>query len=40
MINAVTFRTALKAVAKNSKNMSSGMYNLNYAKYEDAKRII
>ena len=29
MVNAVTFRTAFKAVAKNSENMSSRMYNVS-----------
>jgi hypothetical protein len=36
MVNAETFRTALKAVGKNSENMSSKIYNFNYAKYKDA----
>ena len=29
MVNTGTFRTALKAVEKNSKNMSSKIYNLS-----------
>jgi hypothetical protein len=29
MVNAETFRTALKAVGKNSKNMSSKIYNFS-----------
>ena len=32
MVNAETFRTALKAMGKNSKYMSSKVYNFNYAK--------
>jgi hypothetical protein len=34
MVKAGTFRAALKAVKRNSKNMSSRF--LNYAKYKDA----
>ena len=29
MVNGVTFRTALKAVGKNSENMSSKIYNFS-----------
>ena len=29
MLNSVTFRTALKAVGKNSENMSSKIYNFS-----------
>jgi hypothetical protein len=36
MVNAGTFRRALKAVDKNSKNMSFILYNLSTAKHKDA----
>ena len=37
MVNTVTFRTVLKAVGKNSENMSSKMHKFsNYVKCKDA----
>jgi hypothetical protein len=36
MLNADTFRTALKAIGKNSENMSPGIYNFStLQKYKD-----
>jgi hypothetical protein len=44
MANAVTFKTTLKAMGKNSENMSSRMYNLSIMqnirmKYESYERL-
>jgi len=38
MINAVTFRIFLKAVGKNSKNMSSKIYKLDFSTMQNIRR--